>query len=272
MSIGKIGSNIAGQWAYQAFMDVSKKMEATQKRMSTGKKINGPEDDPAGYQLARQLERRNKGLNQALSNVTNAKAVLNIGEGAYKGIMDLLQVAKEKAIQASDAALNDSQRTAIHNQVSDMMKEVDELVKYTTFNGEKLIDGSFSKNFQVGEVAENKLSVSLANADSAALSLNSLSLSSAASAGAGISSLDVAIDKVGEFMQDLGTYKTRLNSKESTLETTIINTEAVRSNIEDADLIKEQMELTRLQIFQQAAGVAFSQANMAPQMVLNLFQ
>ncbi|HDR05990.1 MAG TPA: flagellin [Candidatus Marinimicrobia bacterium] len=272
MALGMIGANIDAQWAYQSFSKINKNMSTVQLRMATGKKINSPEDDPAGYQLARSLEKRGRGLNAALSNVTNAKSVLNIAESAYQGIMDLLQVAKEKATQAADATLNTSQRTAINDQVSKMMEEVDSIVSFTTFNEEELIDGSFTKSFQVGEVGSNTLSVSLSNADSAALSLSTINLSSQGGASSAITSIGNAIDKLSSFIQDIGEYKTRLNSKETTLASSITNTEAVRSNIEDADLVKEQMEMMKLSILQQTAATAFTQANAAPQMVLQLFR
>jgi flagellin len=278
MALGMIGANIDAQWAYQSFSKINKNMSTVQLRMATGKKINSPEDDPAGYQLARSLEKRGRGLTQALSNVTNAKSVLNIAESGYQGIMDLLQVAKEKATQAADATLNDTQRTAIHNQVQKMMAEVDDIVTYTTFNSEKLIDGSFgvsstaSISFQVGEDGDNTLEIGLRDADSAALSLGSIDLSSDGGASSAISTISDAIDTLSTNIQEIGEYKTRLNSKETTLSSAITNTEAVRSNIEDADLVKEQMEMMKLSILQQTAATAFTQANAAPQMVLQLFR
>jgi flagellin len=278
MALGTIGANIDAQWAYQSFSKINKNMSTVQLRMATGKKINSPEDDPAGYQLARSLEKRGRGLTQALQNVTNAKSVLNIAESGYQGIMDLLQVAKEKATQAADATLNTSQRTAIHNQVQKMMAEVDDIVTYTTFNSEKLIDGSFgvtsdaSVSFQVGEVGDNTLDIGLKNADSGALSLGSIDLSSAGGASSAISTISDAIDTLSTNIQEIGEFKTRLNSKETTLSSAITNTEAVRSNIEDADLVKEQMEMMKLSILQQTAATAFTQANAAPQMVLQLFR
>ena len=54
--------------------------------------------------------------------------------------------------------------------------------------------------------------------------------------------------------------------------TRIATTESVRSTIEDADFAEEQMELIKAQIMQQTATAALSQANTAPQIVLQLFQ
>tara|TARA_B100000609_G_C16889742_1_gene269088 strand:- start:194 stop:367 length:174 start_codon:yes stop_codon:yes gene_type:complete len=48
--------------------------------------------------------------------------------------------------------------------------------------------------------------------------------------------------------------------------------EAVRSNYEDADFAKEQMELMKVQILQQTATAALAQDNSALQSVLSLFR
>jgi len=272
MSLTKIATNIDAQWAYQALDGVNKQMASVQLRLATGKRINSTEDDPAGYQLARGLERRSLGLENALTNVTNAKAVMNIAEGGYQNIMDILLVIKEKAVQASDQGLNDTQRTAINEQVSALLSEIGDIVLETTFNGDALIDGNYSGNFQVGESSSNQMAVAIDSASAASLSLGSISLSSASAASSAVTSVDSAIDTLSESMQDLGEYKARLTVKESTLSTAINNTNAVRSNIEDADMVKEQMEMVKLQILQQTAGTAFTQANTSPQLVLQLMR
>ncbi|KPK88062.1 flagellin, partial [bacterium SM23_31] len=52
----------------------------------------------------------------------------------------------------------------------------------------------------------------------------------------------------------------------------ITNTEATKGRILDADIAKEQLESTRLQILQQTATAQLAQANILPQNVLALFQ
>jgi flagellin len=68
----------------------------------------------------------------------------------------------------------------------------------------------------------------------------------------------------------VGEYTVRPDLKNEVLQTTIANTEATRSRVEDADYAKEMMGLIQLQILQQAGFSALSQANAAPQAVLGL--
>ena len=272
MSLGRIATNIEAQKAYHSLGKVNTEMSAVQLRLATGKKINSPEDDPAGYQLSRSLEKRERGLEVALQNVTNARSVLNIAEGAYQEVMDILQILKEKATQAADTAISQTQRNAIRDQVSALIAEIDDIVSQTTFNGENLINGDYDgKNFQTGEDASHTLAVTLGNSDSAALGISTLSFASQTDANTAITTLSDAIDDMSAFIQDVGEYGVRLASKETTLSVAYTNTDAVRSNVEDADLVKEQMDMMKLQILQQTAASAFTQANLAPQIVLQLF-
>lgn len=271
--LSRIASNVPAMQNISTLSKISDKIATHQLRLSTGKRINSPVEDPAGYMLARGLESRRRGLDQALTNVSNAQNILDVAEGGYSNIMDILQTAKEKATQAADGSLNSTQRVAIDDQVSALISEVDEIVNMTTFNDASLIDGTYSATtFQTGEQAGETLSVSLGDSDSTALGINSISLSTQASASAAMTTISTAIDTLSDRLKDVGEYKIRLQSKQANLENSVTNTEAVRSTIEDADFAKEQMEVMKLQILQQTSLSSLSQSNSAPQQILSLFR
>lgn len=272
-NLARIAANVPAMQNMTTLNQISDRIAQHQLRLATGKRINTPGEDPAGYMLARGLESRGKGLAVALDNVSNAQNILDVAEGGYSNIMDIIQTCKEKATQAADGSLSSTQRTAIHDQVQSLLAEVDEIVSATTFNGSSLIDGTYTAtDFQVGEQASETLAVTLQDADSAAIGVNSISLSTQASANAAMTSLGTAIDNLSDRMKDVGEYKVRLGSKEATLANAITNTEAVRSTIEDADFAKEQMEVMKLQILQQTSLSSLSQANSAPQLILSMFR
>ncbi len=270
MSVTQINANIQALESLTTLNKINSRISVHQMRLSTGKKINSTEEDPAGYQLAQGLVRRKNGLDVALQNVSNAQNILNVAEGGYQNQMDILQTIKEKATQAADYSLSSSQRTAINDQVTALLNEVDAIQGETTFNDQNLIDGTYSGAFQTGEGADDNLSVTLSDSDSAALSVNSIDLSTASGASGAIDTVSTAIDTLASSLQGIGEYKARLSSKEQTLSVASTNTEAVRSSVEDADFAKEQMELMKLQIMQQTAVSSFAQANSSPQIVLSM--
>ncbi len=268
----RIATNIPALQNTNILAKISDNIANHQLRLATGKRINSPAEDPAGYMLARGLEARKRGLQVALDNVSNAQNILDVAEGAYSNVMDILQTLKEKATQAADGSLNSTQRSAIDGQADALISEIEDIVNNTTFNGNALIDGSFDVAFQTGETGDEQLSVSLSAADSASLGINSIDLSTANGASTAIGTISTAIDNLSQNMRALGEFKVRLQSKQANLTNSITNTEAVRSTIEDADFAKEQMEVMKLQILQQTSLSSLTQANAAPQIVLSLFR
>ena len=96
-------------------------------------------------------------------------------------------------------------------------------------------------------------------------------LNDADDAAAVIGNIDDGIDLVAEELSKLGDAQNRLSFKHDNLESSMTNTEAARSRIEDADFAKEQMEIVKLQILQQTGMSTFAQSNAAPQSILSIF-
>ena len=77
-----------------------------------------------------------------------------------------------------------------------------------------------------------------------------------------------AIDKLNGYLNEVGINQRSLSSKEKNLNQAITANSAANSRIMDTDFAKEQSNSIRLQILQQTATAALSQANMGPQAVL----
>ena len=80
--------------------------------------------------------------------------------------------------------------------------------------------------------------------------------------------VDSAIGTLNGFMNQVGIDQRSLSNKEVNLTEAITANSAARSRIMDTDFAKEQSNSIRLQILQQTATAALSQANMGPQAVL----
>jgi flagellin len=94
----------------------------------------------------------------------------------------------------------------------------------------------------------------------------------ATGASIALNNVDEAIEEVSDTLQYIGALVSRLNVKEATVSVAITNTEATRSRIIDADIAKEQLNLTRTLILQQTATAQLAQSNISPQIVLALFR
>ena len=80
--------------------------------------------------------------------------------------------------------------------------------------------------------------------------------------------VDAAIGTLNGFVNQVGIDQRSLSNKEVNLTEAITANSAARSRIMDTDFAKEQSNSVRLQILQQTATAALSQANMGPQAVL----
>ncbi len=273
MSFTRINANIAALQSFNALIGVNRLVARSLLRLSTGKRINAVGDDPAGFSLARSIEARRRSLTQAANNVGTAKNVLSIAEGSYLAIAEILQVIKEKTVQAADDSYNLEQKTAIQGQIDALVSEIDDIVAETEFQGTMLIDGTFSAAvFQTGAGAGDVFNVAMSDVDSVALSINALVVTDSSTASTAMAAMDAAINTLNRAAQDVGEFMIRLDNKETTLSVAITNIESTRSRIEDADFAEEQMNLIRAQIVQQTAFASFAQANAAPQLVLSLFR
>jgi|APSaa5957512535_1039671.scaffolds.fasta_scaffold50001_1 flagellin len=269
----RIGSNLSAMKALQAFNKINGQLAGVQSRLSTGKRINRAQDDTAGYQIAKGLESRVRGLQQAFDNVGTAKNVLYVAESSHEAQMSLILGIKDKVSQAADGSLTQIQRDAIQSQITAMLDEIDDIADSATWQGTELNAGyndSTSLTFHVGDNASDSFTVELAGFDS--LTVGAIDVSTSSLASAAIVTVENVINVLASNIQNVGNYQIRLNSKEAMLSDSIMNTEAARSRIEDADFALEQMEAMKLQIMQQTSMTSFTQANTQPQLVLSLFR
>lgn len=271
----RIYTNIGALNSLNELNNVGRKAGVHQMRLASGKRINSAADDPAGYTIGKKLEARSRMLSQALNNIGDAKNVLGVAEGGLLNINDILLTMKEKALQAASDTLGSAEREAIEKQMDEMASEIDDIVAETTFNSMDLIDGSFSASFQTGASQSDSLSFTLTqdhDADALSVADSDLDVSSASGASSAISSIESAIDTVSSSLQTIGSTVQRLEIKENTISVGIANTEAAYSRIFDADMAKEYLESSKLQILQQTASAMLAQSNQSSQIILSLFR
>jgi len=102
--------------------------------------------------------------------------------------------------------------------------------------------------------------------------LDAVDISSTANAQRAVGELDTLITTVASGRAKYGAYINRLEYASDNLMNVAQNTDASRSQIEDADYAAETSELARTQIIAQASTAMLAQANQSKQSVLALLQ
>ena len=125
---------------------------------------------------------------------------------------------------------------------------------------------------QVGAESGDFLDIELPEISSLALGIDTVDASTQEGALEGISLFDKAIQYVSKERGRMGAYQNRLEHAIKNLDNTVENTTAAESQIRDADMAKEMVELSSINVIQQAAQAMLAQANQMGQGVLSLLQ
>ena len=279
MSFGdltRINTNLQAISALDALQRVNAQLGLRQLRLATGFRINRAEDDSAGYTIAKKLQARVRGQQQALNNIGDAKSMLTVAEGSLNTIMDILQTMKEKSVQAANDTMGSDERDAIKSELDTLSAEITDILDDATFNGTSLFSasGTVSLTFQVNAEQGDTFTATVSSMSVTNMSVASgnLAVNSASDAGETLRRIDGAISTVASRLASIGDSQKRLTFKQENLTTSMNNYEAARSRVEDADFAREQMEIIKLYILQQTGTAALAQANLAPQSILMLFQ
>src|SRR5215510_4718448 len=131
-------------------------------RLSSGLRINSAKDDAAGLAIAERFTTQIRGLNQAVRNANDGISLSQTAESAMDEVVNNLQRIRELAVQSANATNSDDDRAALDAEVQERLAEIDRIATQTTFNGRRVLDGSFGTAvFQVGANVGETISVSL---------------------------------------------------------------------------------------------------------------
>ena len=129
-------------------------------RLSSGLRINSAKDDAAGFAIAERFLSNIRGLSQVARDTSDGVSLAQTAQGALSATNDSLQRMRELAVQAGNGTLSSADREKLQKEFEQLSGEVDRVAKSTAFNGQKLLDGSFSAaTFQVGPSAGDNVTV-----------------------------------------------------------------------------------------------------------------
>src|SRR6185312_9347945 len=146
-----INTNIASLNAQRNLTASQSSLQTSIQRLSSGLRINSSKDDAAGLAIAARFTTQINGLDQASRNANDGISLAQTADGTLASVSDNLQRIRELAVQAANSTNSSSDRAAINQEVQQRLQEIDRSTAQASFNGQKVLDGSFgSASFQVG--------------------------------------------------------------------------------------------------------------------------
>ncbi|MGD1915175.1 MAG: flagellin [Phycisphaerales bacterium] len=182
--MSRINTNVQSLLAQRVLGLNNTNLSQSLERLSTGTRINRGKDDPAGLIASENLRAEATALTAAIGNAERADQVVNIAEGGLQEVSNLLnELQGLLTTTANQAGLSEQEKSANQQQVDSILQTIDRIASATSFQGTKLLNGSFDYRAQnvASEVTDFK--VNGAKFESATLDVDVLVTQSAQQAG-----------------------------------------------------------------------------------------
>jgi flagellin len=279
-----INTNPAASAAAYSLDNVTRNLQKTLTRLSSGSRIVSPMDDAGGLAVSMRLSAAVRRTEATQSNVSNAQAFLETQDGVLKSaekvisrLGELTQLGTDVTKSTSDLALYQTEVNSLKAQLGSLISE--------SFNGVSLFtagtdavninltgtvaitatqDGSQTINITRSDLGH--LGVVLGSSSAGGLQISS-SISAAVSA---ITSINRAIQSIATLRANNGAEQSRLGFAADVLAINKTNLEAATSRITEVDIATESAKLARFSILQQAGTAMLAQANQSSQSLLRL--
>lgn len=272
----RINQNILSLTAQRNIWKTQNDLDSAVNRLSSGLRINGAWEDPAGLAVSEKFRAQIGGMVEAERNANYNVNMLQTAEGALGVIDEKLVRMRSLAVQASNGTLTSDDRAIVDVEFQQLKSEITRIAEVTNYNTLNLLDGSYASDsfkFHIGEnnvENEDYYYININEMTASAMGLADTVLTTTASAQDAIDSLDTAIKSKDTERTKLGSYIERLQNTILNLQTSKENATRSESTIRDADVAEEMSKFVRAQILMRSGVSMLSQANMTPQTIAGL--
>jgi flagellin len=268
MAAGSILNNISAIAASRQLGITQAGLDKTIQRLTTGKRINYAADDAAGLAISNRLGADIRVSIQARRNAQDGVAYLQVADGALEEVTQLLTRAAELAQQAQTGTISSTNRLALDLEFQVIAEAIRNVADNAVFNSQSVFRNdqifvavaTFEKvEFTIGTMEGN-------------MKLDSLDITDTTTATSAQAKLDEYIQNVSMQRATIGSRMQYLNTISNTLGIQVENFTAANSQIRDANIADEVINLTKFQILGQSGTSALSQSNQAAQLMLGLLR
>jgi flagellin len=290
----RIRTNVASIKAQRALSNTSFEQKKSMEKMASGYRINRSADDAAGLAISETLKARVRSLDQAKRNASDGISLIQVAEGSYNEIGNVLTRLRELAVQAASDTISNRERSYANREYVELVQEIDRIAKTTEFNDIPLLQGADAAGLDPLTIHVDINDGSVENRDTITLSIDDLKINAEEVLGLGIeseigpkeegsnflraqaaeklSTIDGALQLVANNRATLGSKQSRLNSTIANLSVRSENLKATNSRIRDVDFAEEAANMTQQKILASAGISVLSQANATPELALQLLR
>jgi flagellin len=253
--------------------------EQAAERLTTGKRINRPADDPAAFSLSISLQSEIRAKNQAAKNTRDGVAYLDTLESALKVLAGRLSVIKEISLSAGASVRDAFKQADLQNELDSLSDDFEQLFAAVNSNGMSTPGKVFSSKgpiLQIGGDASADSRFDLGqelNLDSLTsfpLTISHLPAGAHKNAGDAVGTLDQVLESVIKNLGRVAAAKSRLTRIENNLLQSVEKLSSAEVRITEANFIEDATQFIEAGIRAQTAVAVLVQGNLFRQTVARL--
>ena len=258
-------------------------LEVTQKRLSTGKKVNSALDDPVSYFTALAHEQRAGDLAARKDEMSEGIQTVKAADAGIESIRSLIAAAKSLATSALSGETT-SDITTLMNQYHQVLAQIDTIADDSGYKGINLLDSSnVTTQVKFDELGNSNLTMTGFDASATGATLTLMSFTTGnqwVSAGGTADKLDInsGIARLDSATRALRTESSKLANNLSIITARQDYTQSMINVLKDgaagltnADMNEESASMLMLQTRQSLGTTSLSLASQSAQSVLRLF-
>ena len=132
-------------------------------RLSSGKRINSAADDAAGLAVANKMTSQMLGMRTAIRNTQDGISLVQTAESSMNEINNMILRMRELAVQMNNDVYTSKDRDNAQLEVNALLQQIDQIAETSTFNGVKLLDGTYNKEIRAGNTNAEVINISINN-------------------------------------------------------------------------------------------------------------
>jgi len=247
----------------------------TQTRLSSGKKVNTPLDNPTNYFAAQNHMQRANDLSARKDGMAEAVQQVKAADAGIKAITTLIESAKGVA-QAALATSVATDRSAYTNTFNELLSQISQLASDSGYRGTNFLTAG-STTVEFGQLTNSAtLQISGFNATASGMSIAS-SVATEWSGASGTAAINSSSGQLESALNVLRAQSSKLSSNLSVVTTrqdftsNMISTlQTGADNLTLADMNEEGANMLMLQTRQNLGVTSLSMASQAAQAVMRL--
>jgi len=270
-----VNTNTGAMIALQYLNQTNGQLQNVQNAINSGMKVASAKDDGATFAMAQNMRGDVAGYSAVMDSLHRGMSAVDVAMSAGQSISDLLIQMKQKALAASDQALDTASRQALNEDFTALRDQITNIISNAVFDNFDLINGSTT---QITALASSdgarKITVGAEDLSlgGTVITIGATStISSQTAASTMISTVESSLTNVNAALARLSSGSKKFSIQVDFVQKLSDTLTSGIGNLVDANMATESARLQSLQVKQQLGVQALSIANQAPQTILQLF-